>query len=319
MKKFCVKILCFFAIVLLFGIGLDLMISFGLRKTDCYRYQVFDDILKGNLNYDVLYMGNSRAFSHFNPRIIDSICHVNSFGLGLGGYQINAQISEYHCYKSHNALPKLIIQQVDFVTLNVMSDIRHQHDSERFFPTIYDKSMRQELKNLGYGKMELFCPLYRYFGYQKVIKDGLLEFLGVRHYVDRPAYKGFSPEKGRWDGTNVATMDTIDGVLDEKAVAMFEDYLAECKKDGVYVLLVNSPVYAPTTKKVKNMSDVNNYFDKVAQKFGFKYLNYTEDYDLCNDTANFCVSVHLNPEATDKFSIDFAHDLNSLSIIPNQH
>lgn len=315
MKKFIKNIVVFSLLVLTCAVGLDIMISFGLRKTDCYRYQTFNDIFKNNLNYDVLYMGNSRGFSHFNPKIIDSICHVNSYSLGLGGYPINVQIAEYHCYKAHNGTPKLIVQQVDFVTLTIMDDIRHQHDSERFFPTIYDKYTRKELKNLGYGFMELYCPLYRYFGYQKVIKDGLLEFLKVKHNIDRPAYKGFSPEKGSWDGTNVAMMDSIECNFDENAKTMFEDYLAECKKDGVYVLLVNSPVYSPTTKKVKNMNEVNEYYDNIAKRFRYKYLNYTENYKLCDDTSNFCVSVHLNSEATDRFSTDFAHDLDSLGII----
>ena len=86
--------------VLLMAVILDVMISFGLCKTDCYRYQTFSDIYKGNMNCDVLYMGNSRGFSHFNPRIIDSICGVNSYSLGLGGYPINTQIAAYHCYKA---------------------------------------------------------------------------------------------------------------------------------------------------------------------------------------------------------------------------
>ena len=73
--------------------------------------------------------------------------------------------------------------------------------------------------------------------------------------------------------------------------------------------------YAPTTKKVKNMDEVNHYFENVAQRFGFKYLNYTENYDLCNSTANFCVSVHLNPKATDRFTTDFAHDLYSIGVL----
>lgn len=315
MRKFLIKILGFGVLVLLVAVMLDMMISFGLRKTDCYRYQTFSDIFKGNMNCDVLYMGNSRGFSHFNPRIIDSICGVNSYSLGLGGYPINTQIATYHCYKAHNGTPRLIVQQVDFVTLSIMQDIRHQHDSERFFPTVYDPIMRKELKNMGYGFMELYCPIYRYFGYQKVIKDGLLEFLKVKHYIERPAYKGFSPEKGKWDGTNVAAMDSITCALDKEAITLFEDYLDECKEDGVYVLLVNSPVYAPTTKKVRNMDKVNDYFENVAQRFGYKYLNYTENYDLCNDTLNFCVSVHLNPKATDRFSTDFAHDLDSIGLL----
>lgn len=315
MRKFMIRSLGFVLATLLFAALLDVMISYGLRKTDCYRYQTYNDLSSDSLKYDILFMGNSRGFSHFNPLVIDTICGVNSYGLGLGAYPINVQIAMYHCYKAHNGTPKLIVQQVDFMTINVLQDVRHHHDSERFFPMVYDPSMRKDLKNLGYGTMELYCPLYRYFGYQKVIKDGLLEFLHVRHYVDRPAYKGFSPEKGDWDGTNVAAMDSIEGNLNDEARAMFENYLDECKKDNVFVLLVNSPVYAPTTRKVKNMDEVNDYFESVAQRFGFKYLNYTENYDLCNDTSNFCVSVHLNPTATDKFSSDFAHDLDSLGLL----
>lgn len=315
MQRFIRKSLVFALLVILLAIALDAMISFGLLKTDCYKYQTCKDIFKGNMKYDVLYMGNSRGFSHFNPKIIDSICHVNSYGLGLGGYPINAQIAEYHCYKKHNDTPKFIVQQVDFITLDYIQDIRHRHDSERFFPMVYDKTMRKELRDLGYGFMELFCPLYRYNGYQSVIKDGILEFIGVRHYVNRPTYKGFSPETGKWDGKNVASMDSIITWMNERAIAKFERYLEECKNDSVYVLLVNSPVYSPTTKKVKDLDKLNHYFDSIAHKYGFKYLNYTENYPLCDDTLNFCVSVHMNPKATDKFSTDFANDLNSLELL----
>ena len=317
MRKFIIKSLGFGLLVLSLAIALDFMISMGLRRTDCYRYQVFNEIFKDNLDYDMLIMGNSRGFSHFNPRIIDSICHVNSYNLGLGGYPINAQVSEYHCCKAHNGIPKTIVQQVDFMTLNMIDDIRHQHDSERFFPTVYDKSMRKELKQLGYGFWELYCPLYRYNGYQKVIKDGLLEFLRIRHYVERSTYKGFSPERGKWNGKNAASMDSINTLMNERAVALFERYLDECKKDGVYVLLVNSPVYSLTTKKVKDSDKLNHYFDSIAQKYGFKYLNYTENYPLCDDTLKFCVSVHMNSVAADRFSTDVANDLISLGLLSN--
>lgn len=300
---------------LLMALLLDRAISLGLLHTDCYRYQLFSELFDGKKKYDVLFMGNSRCFSHFNPGIIDSIGGVKSYNLGLGGYPINAQIAVYHCYKAHKGIPKLIVQQVDFITLEMVRDVRHQHDSERFFSAVYDLTMRRELGAMGYGWKELYCPLYRYLGYQKVIKDGVLEFLRIKHVVDRPAYKGFSPERGEWDGTNVASMDSITGLLDPEAMAMLEAYLEECSNDGVQVLLVNTPVYAPTTKKVHNMAEVNRYYENVAQKFGWIYLNYTENYDLCNDTLNFCVSVHLNAEAADLFSVDFANDLDSLGLL----
>ena len=131
MRKFIIKGLGFGLAVLLLAVLLDVMISFGLNKTDCYRYQTFSDIIKGDMRQDVLYMGNSRAFSHFNPKVIDSICGVSSYNLGLGGYPIDVQIAAYHCYKAHNGTPKLIVQQVDAMTLHMERDIRRQHDSER--------------------------------------------------------------------------------------------------------------------------------------------------------------------------------------------
>ena len=314
MKKFVKKIIIFGIILLLLSFSLDLIISFGLRKTKCYRYEIFDQIMKGDMNHDVLIMGNSRGFSHFNTAIIDSVCNTDSYNIGLGGYPFNVQIAEYQCYKKHNALPKVIIQETSFSTFGYM-DICHQHDSQRFFPTVYDKTMRKELRRLGYGFLELYCPLYRYNGYQMVIKNGLLEFLHLKHFVDRPTYKGFSPEKGPWNGTEAAKIETIKGSFDERSVKLFEDFLADCKQNNIYVLLVNSPVYAPTTAKVENMEELNSYFSETARKYGFTYLNYTKDYDLCNDTSNFCVSVHLNPEGTDKFTIDFANKLDSLQLL----
>lgn len=315
MKTFIKKIIIFGIILLILSVSLDLAISFGLRKTKCYRYEIFDQIMKGGMNHEVLIMGNSRGFSHFNTAIIDSVCNTDSYSIGLGGYPFNVQLSEYECYKKHNALPKVIIQEMSSETLGFMNDIRHQHDSQRFFPTVYDKTMRKELKKLGYGFLELYCPLYRYNGYQMVIKNGLLEFLHLKHFVDRPTYKGFSPEKGPWNGTEAAKIETMKGSFDERSVKMLEEFLADCKQNDVFVVLVNSPMYAATTSKVENMEELNSYFSDVAEKYGFIYLNYTKNYKLCNDTSNFCVSVHLNPEGTDRFTIDFANKLDSLQLL----
>lgn len=309
MRKFVVTVLAFVFVALFCSVCLDIIITKGLLRTDCYRYQTFSDIFKGNAKYDVLYMGNSRCFSHFNPLVIDSACNVNSYGLGLGGYAINAQISIYHCYKSHNMLPKLIVQQVDFLTFQKSSDIRHQHDSERFFTAVYDKAMRKELVKLGYGWGELYIPLYRYIGYQKVIKDGLLEFLHIKHYVERPAYKGFSPEKGQWDSHEADAMDSIDICFDEYAKKMFEDYLQECKKDNINVVLVNTPVYYKTLAKVKDYNEMTDYFESISKKYGFDYLDYSNGYYICYDSSFFSNTTHLNSAAADIFSTDFAKDL----------
>lgn len=313
MKKFLLKTLGFTALVLVLAFGLDWLICRGLLKMDDYRFRDYSAMLKGGMDNDILILGNSRGKSHFDTRVIDSLSQKQSFNLGIGGYPVNAQLLKYHLYREHNRKPALIIQNIDYMTIRVMSDVRHQHESEQFFPLVYDKVMRKELRESGYGFLELNMPLYRFFGYQQVIKNGLMEALHIKHY-SRPSYKGFLPEKGKWNGSELARMKPENVVLSEEGKALFEDYLAQCRTDSIQVVLVNSPLYAGAREKLLGYDDARVYFEQVAEKYGCLYFDYT-DTPVCQDTSNFVVSVHLNARAAREFSETLMEDLKSLIII----
>lgn len=308
MKRFLIKTTVFLLII--FGLAwyLDYTISKGLLKMEDYRFMSWSDMLNGDINADVIIMGNSRGFSHFEPWTIDAICGTKTYCLGLGGYPINVELLKYYCYLLHNTKPRYIIQQVDYMTMHML-DAPHQHQSEQFLPLIYDVGMHDELLRVGYTWKDLYIPLYRYWGYQMVIKNGLLEALGVKHYVNDPSRMGHHYECGAWNGIELARMDTIVAEMDTTAMYLFEQYMQACCDDSIKVVLVNSPTYIGATNKTKGLEQVNAYFDSIATAYNTVYWNYTENYELCNDTSNFCVSVHMNPVATHEFSGDFARDL----------
>jgi hypothetical protein len=308
MKRFLIKTTILATIIYALAWGLDYTISRGLLQMEDYRFMSWSDMLDGNINADVIILGNSRGFSHFEPWTIDSICRIKTYCLGLGGYPINVELLKYHCYLLHNTMPRYIIQQVDYMTMQLL-DVPHQHQSEQFLPLIYDGGMHDELLRVGYTWKDLYMPLYRYWGYQMVIKNGLLEALGVKHYVSDPSRMGHHYERGAWDGTELARMDTIMATMDAPAMRLFEQYLQKCYDDSINVILVNSPTYIGATNKTIGLEKVNVYFDSIATAYNTVYWNYTENYDLCNDTSNFCVSVHMNPIATHEFSMHFAEDL----------
>ena len=308
MKHFIVKISVFLAVIYVAAWGLDYAISKGLYEMDDYRFISWREITSGDLNANLVVMGNSRALSHFEPWTIDSICGLKSYNLGLGGYPINVESMKYNLYTAHNLPPKYIIQQVDYYTLRMLS-APQQHQSEQFLPLIYDQSIRPELKRIGYTWKDLYIPLYRYWGYQMVIKNGLLEILNLKHYITDPSRQGHHYERGSWNGTELAKMDTIHATMDTAAMKFFEDYMLQCYSAGVKVVLVNSPTYVGANDKTLGLDKVNAYFDSIASVYNTVYWNYNEGYEMCNDTANFCVSVHMNPQATHQFSIDFANDL----------
>ena len=314
MKKFLLKFLGFAVLVLVLAFGLDRLICRGLLKMDDYRFQDYSAMLKGGMDIDILIMGNSRGKSHFDTRVIDSLSQKRSFNISIGGYPINAQLMKYQLYREQNRKPDLIIHNIDYLTIQVMQDIRHQHESEQFFPLVYDKAMRKALREAGYRFLELNVPLYRFFGYQQVIKNGLLEALHLKHYASRPSYKGFLPEKGRWNGSELERMKQEQISLSDKGKSLLEGFLAQCQADSIQVILVNSPFYAEARTKLKGYEDARAYFEQVAEKYGCVYLDYT-DTPECFDKNNFVVSVHLNSDAAQRFSQTLVEDLISLDKI----
>lgn len=312
MKKFLLKFLGFSVLVLILAFGLDWLICRGLLNMDDYRYQDYAAMLEGGMDNDILIMGNSRGKSHFDTRVIDSLSRGRSFNISIGGYPVNAQLLKYQLYREHNRKPSLIIQNIDYLTIQVMQNIRHQHESEQFFPLVYDKAMRKALREAGYGFLELNIPLYRFFGYQQVIKNGLLEALHLKHYASRPSFKGFLPESGRWNGSELERMKPEPVVLSQEGKVLLEGFLAHCRADSIRVVLVNSPLYTGAQRKLIGYDDTRAYFEQIAAENGCVYLDYS-DSSICQDSNNFVVSVHLNASAAKQFTETLMEDLVSLN------
>lgn len=308
MKRFLIKSTIFAIVLWGLAWGMDYMISKGFQRMEDYRSMSWYEMQQGTINADIVIMGNSRGFSHFEPWTIDSICGTTTFCLGLGGYSITVEDMKYKYYRLYNKKPKYIIQQIDYYTLRNDS-APHQHESEQYLPIFYDWRIHDDLLRVGYTRLDLYIPLYRYWGYQMVIKNGLLEFLGIKHYVRDPSRRGHHYERGAWNGTELAKLDTIHAAFDPAGKAYFEQYMQRCVDEGVKVLLVNSPTYIDANLKTTGLDSVNAYFDSIAAAYNTVYWNYNENYDMCLDTANFCASVHMNPEGTHQFTIDFANRL----------
>jgi hypothetical protein len=277
---------------------------------DDYRFQDYRAMLKGGMDNDILIIGNSRGKSHFDTAVIDSISGHSSFNIGIGGYPLNVQLAKYQLYKEHNVKPRIIVQNIDYSTVSIFQDIRRQHESEQFFPLVYDPDMRRILKELGYSFFELNVPLYRMFGYQQVIKNGLFEAFHLKHYTSRQSYKGFLPENGPWNGSELERMEPKQIVLSKEGKDYLEQFLNQCNKDSVQVILVNSPMFYGAQEKLIGYDEASLYFEQIANQFGIIYLNYTNT-PMCRDTSNFCVSVHLNSQAAREFSILLCNDLKT--------
>lgn len=308
MKNFILKTIVFFVLITIFAVLLDYAISKGLKSMKDYRFQSWNEIQNG-INADIIVNGNSRALCNFVPVVFDSILHLKSYNLGFGGHTFNPQFLKYNYYTHHNSTPKILIQNVDFLTLSDMFVIGHER--EQILPYVFDLYLNKQLQNYGFNFFDLKLPFIRYFGYQQEIKNGVFQFLKIRNFNNRVSEKGFLSEIGNWNPTELNKIEKINFLRDTFSVHLFEKFLIKLKENNVRVFLVYSPVYHRATKKFTDKAKMDCYFLGIAKKYGYSYLDYSSD-SICMDSTMFVNALHMNERGARIFSEKLSAEIKSI-------
>lgn len=296
-------------VIILWALLCDYIISSSLKHNHDRRFMVWTDIQKGGIDADVLIMGSSRAWVQFSPKIIDSLLHVNSYNLGIDGSHIDRQILRYDIYRAHNKKPKLILQNIDFISTLTT---KYGYEREQFFPYMFfDLKYREKVAKIEPFKWyELHVPFVRYYGYTGLIKEAF-----AKRNNDE-LYKGYHGFERTWDGSNLLLMDSLSFRSEPALVDAFIQYVEQGKKEGIDFVFVYAPFYVEAVKKVTNLNEMYAVFDTIANVCDVPILDYTFSY-LSYDTTYFYNASHLNKNGSELFSIMLANDLDSLGIINN--
>lgn len=287
---------------------LDCVITHNLWHSKVQMLDRYNTTYWDNTDYDMIIMGSSRGMVQYSPQILDSLLGVNSYNLSCNGRCIDAQYNIFNAYCRNHAKPKVIIQNIDHLTL-YMSNM---YEREQYLPYIkHDKELYNATKETErFDWSDIAIPLKRYAGYINMISEGL----HIKNKMHNPynEYKGYEGRERVWDGSEFKKIDTIGFGTNPEADSIFEHYLTFCKDNDIQVILVFAPIYIGATEKLgdgqKRMEDT---FQKYADRYEIPILNYI--YDSINyDTLNFYNATHLNRRGAELFSTKLAHDLKEL-------
>ena len=258
-------------------------------------------------------MGSSRAFVHFNPRIIDSVLHVNSYNLGFNASLVNRQIGRYETFcRIQNCKPKYIVYSVDYMTLNFRDDF----EREQFYPYFfYDRElMRTFDKYQHFTAFEKYVPFARYC---RCFLDFHVYEVFTEPYDYSTFYKGFWNEHKEYDASEFALVDHLDYSCKDEAWKIFDEYLKKVTDDGIKVIFVYAPLYHELIPKINGFERMYDVYGRFAQKYDIPILDYTYD-ELSSDSNFFYNATHLNKVGADIFSKKVSEDIKQLGIISNK-
>ena len=315
MKKFLLNIGLFVVVLAVLAVIGDYMISSGLRKTTIRKYAVWNDIYNdNNLDNDLVLLGASSCWAHYNPVILDSILGISAYNLGIDGHcWTPCQPLRYNTYMRYaKQKPKYVLINIDMGTFGLMD--YPQYEREQFFPYFWtDDSLIseiQEFKEVTF--MERYCPLWRYIGYKSDIENGVASFFGLQHLYDDGIYKGHrGNDKDAWDRASLNIMDSIILEHESAEIESFVNFICSRKKEGCLVVLIKSPVYYELQERFVNREEISELLNSIARVTEVTLLDYW-NHPAVQDSACFYNPSHLNKQGADLISTQLAHDIDSI-------
>jgi hypothetical protein len=310
MKKFISTILFFSLPIITAMFVADYFISKNLKKSNKYpgEFEVWNDIYNGNIKSDVAIYGSSRAWVHIDSGILEDSLELKTYNMGVDGHNFGLQYLRHIEYLKFNKTPKLIIVSVDAFSLQKKTDL---YELAQFLPyMLWNENIKKYTSSFnGFNYYDYYVPLIRYMGRIKKISSILRmnQKLGKKYRVK--GYKGIERDWNE-DATKAQfAMEHYEISMDESIVALFNQFLIECRTKKVQVILVYTPEYIDGQKPVINRNEVLNKLNDFSKKYNLLFLDYSKD-ELCLQKTYFYNSSHLNKKGAEIFTAKLGRDLN---------
>lgn len=287
MKKlllYCFKIL---VIVVLMATVLDVLYTAVLLHTDS-RNKIVNIYNSTAKEYEVVFLGSSRANNHFVPEIFNEK-GLKSFNYGMSGSRLEESALMLKLMIERDYKIRNLILEVD---LNVNSNGYSEGTRARFMPYLHQSEViRNHYKNIPGFNQLYYVPFYRYIRFEGKIGFREVFFSLFEKPSSDLQHDGFYPLKSV--GQNLS-MD-LKGKSPKRNVA-YEEIREICQKHHIKLIAVTTPVCPET----KNMA----YF-AVLSKLYPEIRHYEQSV---NEDRYFSSCGHMNEAGANQFTAIILHD-----------
>lgn len=308
-----------------FGLSLSyhLFVKKGLNQYHYHSVTKFNELfLEKGVQRDVLFLGSSVVHRGINPRVIDSICGINSYNAGLDGTSLFEFYYLLKSYLVNNPAPKCALLNLDAFSFRL-----DQHTF--YFPLYVNYTSNPELANMisqrGYS-----APVYKSMPF--VVLSDLDDnskgtFLkGIMGSNDmKPGdfhYKGYLS-----NGNETLKGDTTTRYykvkVDTGSIQYLDKINALCKQKNIRLILNCAPIFREASFTVDQ--DINRSVTEMitayAQKNNLDFLRGDLQSSLAHNPNYFANHGHLNVPGATAYSKWLAEQLNKVNILhlPNQN
>ena len=317
MIRFLKNIFFFFIPIIGASFVLDSFFSTKLKQQSTLvkgEYDVWDDIFEGKIKSDIIIIGSSRAWVHFNPSIITDKTKYSAYNIGLDGHPFFLQKTRFDVLKKYNKNPKLLIVSLESNSLFKRPDLYNHH---QFLP--YLRSNKEDLKKdllqfKGFNSYDFELPLTRFYGNFYILKELFLNYKNT----SKIRTKGFKGEEKEWTKDFKKAKkkyNSINVKVDEITSQKFKNFIKENIKEDINVVLVYSPEYIEGQNFISNRDSIVDIYKNISKDNSIPFIDFSKD-SICYKKKYFYNATHLNKKGANLFTNKLIDTLKERKLIP---
>lgn len=316
MKKFIISCLVFGIPILLLAYPLDLLLSNLLKNTHVKsgEFEVSEDIYQHKIKSDLIIIGSSRAWTHFDSEILEKELGNTTYNLGIDGHKFRLQLLRYQEFIKNNPAPKEIILSIEATSFEKRNVL---YKGEQFLPYMLNNdSIQKYLESYdGFDNIDFKVPLIRYIGQDQVTRILLMNLIQNLQGKGNYRTKGYRGQEKTWNNDfEIAKKENPDYEIeiDREVISIFCDFIESCQDENINTYLVYSPEYIEGQHYVKNRAEMMNIFDSIADEYKIPLIDYS-NHPISFDKQYFYNASHMNIRGATLFSQDLGKKLLKLN------
>ncbi len=295
--------------------AVNVLTDAGLRRSGHDDYLVWNELFTGRAAADIVVNGNSHAASQIDSRILARTLGGRAYNIGLDGQDLDLQLMRYNVYCQYNKKPRIIIQVVDFNSLQGSTRLLNR---QQYLPYLAEDILYRKVHPLGISFWDRYFPLLKYRGLLPVIKTGFREYFHWNS-LRSPRVQGFLARNDAWDSAadtfirrepyHFLILGYTPSVADTA-----RQFLRRAQQEGIRTIIVAAPQFHEYSAHFPNRQFYWRAIAVEAKKYGAFFLNFEED-TMCYDRANFRNATHLNAQGAGLFSQKLADAVKALPAV----
>lgn len=308
MGKFLLKTLFFSFVGFFVLLGIDWWITEGVQNSAYEDVNTWNMVIHGGMSNDILILGSSRAYRHFDPLYIEEQLGLSAIILGNSDAKIDFLTFALNLYLEKNSKPQIIFWVLDFDSFEKSNEIQ---DYQKFLPFVSTNSVKEYLveKRL-ISNLELMVPLSRYAHWTRLKWEGLKGKVNEGNWT-----RGFYPSRSEWDkefdDKFRRNANTTLFFPDDSLIWEFQQRLKDLEQEGVKSIFILPPYLLKSDLQYLNQFEIVKSFKLIAKQINGDFLNYGES-TIIDKEDYFYDFYHMNYKGVALFNEILIEDLKNI-------